>query len=87
MRVLGSDRGLAEISFNDDSSTTIPRAADGTFHVDDFTGKRLIESGDFAQVGVSLGTLRARGYRCACGFLGLFRDRCGRCGSTDLRPE
>jgi hypothetical protein len=58
----------------------------GTF---DFAGQaeRIArKSGDFTQVGVSLGTIRGTGYVCQdCGFVSLFTT-C-RCGSTDLVPE
>jgi len=84
MRLIGSDKGLKEISINDGSP--IPRQKDGTFHVNERVGKNLVKSGDFAVAGITF--QNADGWRCtACSFVGLFRDKCGRCGCTELVRE
>jgi primosomal protein N' len=46
----------------------------------------LKQSGDFAVVGTNFqGT---KGFRCGdCTRVNVFRDRCGKCGSTNLTPE
>ena len=59
---------------------------DGTFHVDEATGKSMLKSGIFTQVGVNF--QNARGHLCKdCGRVNVFRNRCGRCGGTNLEPE
>ena len=79
MRLVGSDRGLKEISVNE--SAPVARQKDGTFHVDDRAGKALVKTGDFAIAGTTFRT--ARGYRCSCGHLSVFKDSCGKCGATE----
>ena len=84
MRLVGSDSGLKEISINE--STPIPRQKDGTFHVDEGTGKNLVKTGDFAVAGITF--RNASGWICSkCKFVGLYRDKCGKCGCTELTPE
>lgn len=84
MRLLASDSKLVEMSVNDGG--VIRRSKDATFCVDDATGKSLVRGSEFAQVGTSM--RQAQGYRCkSCGFLGVFRDRCGRCGNGNLEAE
>jgi predicted RNA-binding Zn-ribbon protein involved in translation (DUF1610 family) len=52
---------------------------DGTFHLDEATGKTLVKSGDFAQVGINF--QKVSGHACPeCGRMNIFRDSCGRCG-------
>jgi len=80
-RLVGSDRGLKEITVNEGS--VIPRQKDGTFHVEGSTAKALVKSGDFAIAGTNFRS--ARGFRCVdCGFNSLYRDHCGRCDGTNL---
>jgi hypothetical protein len=84
MRLVGSDKGLKEIQVNE--GKVIPRQKDGTFHVDGGTAKSLVKSGDFAVAGINF--RNASGYRCdACNFVSLYRDKCGKCGCTELTPE
>lgn len=55
---------------------------DGTFHLDERTGKTLVKSGDFFQVGVSF--RQAHGHLCPdCGRENVFRDSCGGCGWSE----
>jgi hypothetical protein len=82
MKLVGSDRNLKQLELG---NTIVNRHKDGTFHVDGATGRALVRSGDFAVSGTTFTS--ARGYRCTCGFVSVFRDRCGRCGSQDLTPE
>lgn len=82
-RIVGSDRALKEITVND--GAVIPQQRDGTFHVDGQTARSLVKSGDFALAGTNF--RNARGFLCECGFVSLFRNRCGRCGSTELTEE
>jgi len=84
VRLVGSDRKLTQIELGD-GGKIVDRAKDGTFHVDQTTAKELVKSGDFAVAGTTFRS--AQGYRCQCGFVSVFRDRCGKCGSTDLVPE
>lgn len=83
MRLVGSDKGLKQVTVNE--GQVINRQKDGTFHVDGFTAKALVKSGDFAVAGTTF--RNARGYRCECGFVSVYRDKCGKCGSTNLTPE
>lgn len=84
MRVLASDNQLREVSV--DNGPLTRRHKDGTFHVSEAKGRSLVRGGDFAQVGVNLSG--ATGWRCYdCGHLGVFRDKCGRCGSANLVQE
>jgi hypothetical protein len=85
MKILGSNPGLQEIQLGENGPIK-KRDKDGTFHVDDALGKQLVKTGDYAATGT---TFRgARGYVCnSCYFTSLFRDKCGKCGSTDLTPE
>ena len=84
MRLVGSDRKLTQIELGE-GGKVIDRAKDGTFHVDQTTGKDLVKTGDFAVAGATF--RNAKGYRCECGFLSLFKSKCGKCGSTNLVPE
>jgi hypothetical protein len=84
MRLVGPDDGMNSTEI---AGRIYDRHKDGTFHVDDPNRAELLRStGDFTHVGTTLtGTV---GYRCGdCGFLAVFRDRCGRCGGTDLLAE
>ena len=84
MRLLASDSALVQATLND--GPIIPRDKDGTFHVDDLTGKSMVKSSQWAQVGTNLRT--AQGYVCqSCGFVAVFKDRCGKCGGRSLVPE
>jgi len=82
MRLVGSDRGLTEVTMND--SAPVKRHKDGTFHVDGPGARALVKSGDFAVAGTTF--RNARGYRCQdCSFLSLF-PKC-KCGSTNTIEE
>jgi hypothetical protein len=83
MRLVGSDKGLKEVQINEGS--VAKRQKDGTFHVEGQVAKTLLKTGDFAVAGTTFRS--ARGYRCECGFVSVFKDRCGKCGGTDLIPE
>ena len=84
MRVLASSAQLTELTVND--GAVRKRNKDGTFHVPDSMGKGMVKGSEFAQVGVNLRS--AQGYVCAdCGFVAVFKDRCGRCGGSTLQPE
>ena len=84
MKLVGSDRNLREVQVNE--GRVVPRSKDGTFHVEGPDARALVKSGDFAVAGTTFRS--AKGYRCeSCRFVGVFRDRCGRCGSTDLKEE
>ena len=81
MRLVGSDRGLKEVTVNE--GRVIPRQKDGTFHVEGQTAKALVNSGDFAIAGTNFRS--ARGFVCQdCGFNSLYRDHCGRCDGSNL---
>ena len=82
MRLVGSDRGLKEVTVN--SGKVHTRAKDGTFHINGPEARALVKSGDFAVAGTTF--RNATGYRCQdCGFLSLF-PKC-KCGSTNTIEE
>ena len=84
MRVLASSAQLHE--FTVDNGPVVKRDKDMTFHVDDATGKGMVKSSEWAQVGTNLRT--AKGYVCqSCGFVAVFKDQCGKCGGRSLVPE
>ena len=84
MRLVGSDKGLKEVQVGENGNIA-QRQKDGTFHVSGQAAKTLLKTGDFAVAGTTFRS--AQGYRCDCGFVSVFRDRCGKCGSTELSPE
>lgn len=82
-KLVASDKGNTEITVN---GNAYRKQKDGTFHVNGRDAAMLKASGDFAVAGITFE--RARGFICqACGFVALYRDHCGRCGGTDLKPE
>lgn len=82
MRLNAPDAAVVEI---DAPSGRRYRARRGVFQVDDPADARAMQAiGAFQRTGVVRG--RA-GYRCGCGHLSWFRDRCGRCGATSLTRE
>jgi hypothetical protein len=84
MRLVGSDRNLKEVQVNE--GKVVQRNKDGTFHMDGPSAKALVKSGDFAVAGITF--RNAVGWVCqSCNFVGLYRDACGKCGSTNLEPE
>jgi ribosomal protein S27AE len=84
MKLLASDKHLREAQFGD-GGPVIKQGKDGTFTVPDHIGKRMVRSGEWGKVGINFRNVK--GYRCECGFLAVFSDRCGKCGSTDLTEE
>lgn len=84
MKLIASDSKLSEVTV--DNGPGIKRGKDGAFTVPDQLGKSMLRSGEWGRVGISL--RNASGYVCEeCGFVSVFRDKCGKCGSTDLNPE
>jgi len=85
MRLVGSDRNLKEVTIND--GAVIPMQKDGTFHVEGAAARALVKSGDFAIAGTNFSHVR-QGFICTdCGFSALIRDRCGKCGGTNLEEN
>jgi len=83
MRLVGSDKGLQQVEVG---NKVINRSKDGTFNVSGAEAQLLKKSGDFAVAGITF--RNANGYECqSCHFVGLYRDKCGRCGGTELIPE
>jgi len=83
MRLVGSDKGLQQVEVG---NKVINRSKDGTFNVSGAEATLLKKSGDFAVAGITF--RNASGYVCQdCTFVGLYRDKCGKCGSTNLIPE
>ena len=79
MRVLSSDRFMDGLTLNEGKEHLLQK--DGTFHVDEQTGRTLVKSGDFAQVGINF--QKVKGHECpSCGRLNVFKDSCGGCGWT-----
>jgi hypothetical protein len=57
---------------------------DGTFHLDEATGRTLVKSGDFAQVGTNFQRV-AQSFECpSCHRLNVIKDSCGGCGWHEL---
>ena len=84
VKLLARSHNVQEITVNE--GKVIPRAQDGTFHVEGERAKVLRQSGDFVLVGTNFRS--AKTYRCmTCGFAAVFRDHCGKCGGSDLEPE
>jgi hypothetical protein len=83
MKLLASDRGVHEITVNEGR---VVKRDKGVFNVGTLEAKVLKQSGDFAVVGTNFqGT---KGFRCGdCNRVNVFRDRCGKCGSTKLTAE
>ena len=72
--------------FTINSGKVISKARDGKFHVPDGLGKSLVKSGEFMATGTTFRT--AQGFVCLdCGRVNVFKDRCGKCGSTNLEAE
>lgn len=87
-RMVGPDDTMVSVTVNrtDGVRKTLDRDRDGTFHVNEKDKRFLKATGDFADVSTNFG--RLSGYVCnGCGFASLYRDHCGRCDGTDLRPE
>jgi hypothetical protein len=83
MKIVGPDEGMKSVEIN---GTIIDQHKDGTFHTDQYTAKKLVSSGDFAVTGITFRGIK--GNICdQCGFNSLYRDKCGRCGCTQLTPE
>jgi hypothetical protein len=84
MKIVSETPGMRDFTIND--GKVISKNRDGKFHVSDSLGKSLVKSGEFMASTISL--RNASGYVCEdCGFVSVFKDRCGKCGSTDLNPE
>lgn len=84
MRLVGSDRMLNEITVND--GPVVKRNKDGTFHVPDQLGKSMVRSGEWGVAGLNFQHIK--GFICNdCGRVNVFRDHCGKCDGTNLRPE
>jgi hypothetical protein len=83
MRIFGSDENMKSVEFD---GKVIEQQKDGTFHTDQYTAKKLVSSGDFAVAGITFRNIK--GHLCnECGFNNVYRDKCGRCGCTELTPE
>ena len=83
MRLVGSDKGLQQVEVG---NKVINRSKDGTFNVSGAEATLLKKSGDFAVAGITF--RNAKGFICnECDFVNVFRDKCGKCGCTELTPE
>ena len=77
MRVLSSDKMMDGVNVEGGKEHLLQK--DGTFLVDEVTGKQMIRSGMFTQVGTNF--RQARGFECpSCGRENVIRDSCGGCG-------
>lgn len=84
MKILSDAPGMREFTVND--GKVIKRQKGGAFNVSTELGKALAKTGEWTVAGTTLRT--ARGYVCqSCGFVAVFKDRCGKCGCTDLVEE
>ena len=84
MKVVSETPGMRDFTINE--GKVISKQKDGRFHVPDTLGKSLVKSGEFMAVGTTF--REVVGYRCwDCGFLAVFKDKCGKCGGSNLEPE
>lgn len=75
---------MREFTVND--GKVIKRQRDGGFQVSTQLGKALAKTGEWTVAGTTLRS--AQGWICQnCGFLSVFKNRCGRCTGTDLVEE
>ena len=75
MRVHSFDRKMDGVTLADKEHLL---QKDGTFHVDEATGKQMVKSGMFTQVGTNF--QQVKGHECPkCGRLNVFKDSCGKC--------
>ena len=82
-KLLASSNAVEELTVN--SGRVIPRDK-GVFHATEHEAKILRQTGDFATVGTNFQGVK--GYECLdCGRMNVFRDKCGKCGSQNLRRE
>lgn len=85
MELVASDRKLVELTVND--GAVVKRNAKGTFTVPDAIGRSIVRSGEFGVAGTNLRGGN-NGFRCtSCWHLSVFKEKCGRCGSTELKEE
>lgn len=82
MKVLSPDKAAIEAESGEGGP--LYRARDGVFDVPDSVARRIVRAGGSYR---ATAFTHARGFVCECGFRALIRDRCGRCGATDLREE
>jgi len=83
MKLLASSDSVREVTVNSGKVLTPKK---GVFEVSGPDAQILKSSGDFAVVGTNF--QGAQGYVCQdCGRVNVFRDRCGKCQSTNLKPE
>jgi len=83
MQLLSTDKAAHQLQVGEGGR--VYRARDGVVDVDNPRHISILR-----QLGCSPRLTQAVGGRtfvCACGFRAYFRDRCGRCGRTDLSEE
>ena len=84
MRVVSETPGMKD--FTIEGGKPITKARDGKFHVPDRLGKSLVKSGEFMAIGTTFRT--AQGFVCQdCHRVNVFRNKCGKCGGSNLVPE
>ena len=77
MKLLAPDPSCKILTVND--GPDIPRSKDGTFHVDDATGRSIKRGGEFGVIGTTFRGLQ--GFECpSCRRENVVRDSCGKCG-------
>lgn len=83
MKLIASDSNMREISYK---GKVTKRGKDATFTVPDSMGKSMKKGSEFAVVGTNFQS--ARGFVCRdCSRVNVFKGRCGKCGSSKLKPE
>ncbi len=83
-RLLPPGTGCREMQIGE-GGPVYAQQRDGTIHVNNKRHERLLRAVGATPAGMFAHTARA--WRCSCGHLSYFRDRCGRCGGQDLTEE
>lgn len=83
VKLLAANDGVREVTVNEGR---VIKPKKGVFNVNGIEATILKQSGDFTVAGTTFQT--AKGYRCSdCKRVNVFKDKCGKCGSTNLTPE
>ena len=82
MEVLAPDKAAIEAEIGEGGP--LYKAKDGVYDVPPSVARKIVRAGGSYRL-VALSS--AKGFVCECGFRAVMKDRCGRCGATDLREE
>jgi len=82
MQVLAPDKAAIEAEAGEGGP--LYKARDGVYDVPPDVARRIVRAGGSYRM---TALTHAKGFLCRCGFRAVMRDRCGRCGATDLPEE